>query len=55
MKQNVSNKFKNEKLLAIFEFASRVYRLSDFDNQVGELEKIHDKAHKYLVKAEFHT
>ena len=55
MKQNVSNKFrKNKKVLAIFEFALRVYRLSNFDNQMDELEKINLVAHEYLVKVDIH-
>ena len=36
-KQNVKNRFKNEKVTAIFDHASKVYRKSDFDNQMKKL------------------
>ena len=53
-KQNVINRFKNEKVTTIFDHASKVYRTSDFDNQMKELRKIHKRAYRYLLEANVH-
>ena len=37
MKQNVKNRFKNDNVTIIFNHASKVYHISDFDNQMKKL------------------
>ena len=54
MKQNVINRFKNDKVTTIFDHASRVYRTSNFDNQMKELRKIHKRAYRYLIIVDVH-
>ena len=44
MKLNVRNGFKNEKVNAIFDRASRVYHTSKFDDHMKEMRNIHKKA-----------
>ena len=40
MKQSVRTRFKNNKVITIFDHASKVYRTLDFDNQINKLRKI---------------
>ena len=54
MNQNVRNRFKNENVATIFDHASRVYCISNFDNQMKELRKIHKKAYQYLLEVGIH-
>ena len=41
IKQNVRNRFKNDKITTIFDHESRVYHIPNFDSQMIELMKIH--------------
>ena len=52
IKQNIKNRFMNDKVTTIFDHASKVYHTSDFDNQMKELRKIHKNAYRYLIKAD---
>ena len=46
MKQNIIGKYKkNKKVIKLFELASRVYRISDFDHLMKELKKIEPNAY----------
>ena len=53
MKQNIIGKYKkNKKVIKLFELASRVYRIFDFDHFIEELKKIEPNAYDYLVHAD---
>ena len=55
MKQNIIGKYKkNKKIIKLFELASRVYRISNFDHLMEELKKIEPNAYDYLVHADIH-
>ena len=50
MKQNIIGKYKkNKKVIKLFELASRVYRISDFDHLMEELKNIEPNAYDYLI------
>ena len=54
MKQNVIGKYKkNNKVIGLFELASRVYWIFDFDHHMEELKKIESDTYDYLVDADF--
>ena len=46
----MSIKYKNEKIIAKFQHASRVYRTTYFDFQMKKLKKIHKKAYRDLIQ-----
>ena len=54
MKKNVRNRFKNDKMITIFDHASKVYRTSKFYNQMKKLKKIHKMAYRYLLESDVH-
>ena len=50
MKQNIIGKYKkNKKVIKLFELASMVYRIFDFDHLMEKLKKIELNAYDYLV------
>ena len=53
MKRNLK-KYSNEKVIDIFQYASRVYHTKTFKAQMKELKNINQKAYIELIEADFH-